>query len=99
MALVTVVDFVRVDQHQRAGSGQMLGTAIAITLGAFDNHADYKAIMHMGHEAVFDIARRQQLHTCQGGRLPEADRLTLFQVHYADSSRSAASHWGILRSR
>ena len=99
MAFVTIVHFVRVDQHQGAGGRQMLGAAIAITLGAFDNHADHKTIMHMGHEAVFDIARRQQLHTRQGRRLPEADRLTLFCVHYADSSRSAASHCGILRSR
>ena len=99
MTFVTVMDFVRVDQHQRTGGSQMLGAAIAIALGAFEDHADHKTIMHMGHKAMFDITCRQQFDTRQGGCLPETDRLTLFYVHYADSSRSAASHCGILRSR
>ena len=99
MAFVPVVHFVRIDQHQGAGASKMFSPAIAIALGTVHDHADHKTIMHVGYEAVFDVARGEQFDTCQRWRLPEPDRLTLLAAHYADPGLRAASHCGIRRSR
>ena len=99
MAFVAVMHFVRVDQHQCAGASQVLCTAIAITLGAVHDHADHKTIMHMGHKAVFDVARGEQFDAVQRRRLPKVDGLTLLHIHYADSGLRLANHCGMRRSR
>jgi hypothetical protein len=88
------VQFVRIDQHQRAAAGQVFGAAIAITLGAGHDHADHITVVDVRGEAMLDVARRQQLDPGQRRGLPEADRLALI-AH--DVTR--ASHCGMRRSR
>ncbi|MMZ68984.1 hypothetical protein D1872_317390 [compost metagenome] len=88
------VQFIGVDQHQRAAAREVFGTAIAVTLGAGHDHADHIAVMHMRGEAMLDVARRQQLDPGQRRGLPEADRLALI-AH----AGTRASHCGMRRSR
>ncbi|MNS96588.1 hypothetical protein D3C72_1308960 [compost metagenome] len=67
------VQFIGVDQHQRAAARQVFGAAIAITLGAGHDHADHIAVMHVRGETMIDVAGGQQLDPGQRRGLPEVD--------------------------
>ncbi|MNV26350.1 hypothetical protein D3C71_1174690 [compost metagenome] len=58
-AFVAGVQFIGVDQHQRAAARQVFGAAIAITLGAGHDHADHIAVMHVRGETMIDVAGGQ----------------------------------------
>ncbi|MCY1218279.1 hypothetical protein D9M72_302220 [compost metagenome] len=79
---------IRVDQRQTAGTGQVIDATIAVALSARLHHGDHIAVVHMGREAMFDIARRQQLQAIQMARLPEMRVFPLPAHGYALNSAS-----------